>query len=383
MRRRLQLRAHVDGVSVFDDFAHHPTAIAETLAGLRSAFPGAAHLGDLRAAVGHVLPAGLPIRISRGRSRRRRGGDRRRLPVQPAGAGTAVRRTARRRSSSGRESRRATSRPSMTLSPPWPERSAGSAISSSSCRTAASEESTRSSSMRCRHRRGRPRRSAEMTDFALRPAGDAAIVVDFEARLDPAINARAVSSRDPFVQRQPAGVRDVVVGYHSVTAYVDPLCTRRGRSAHVARPGGPASRPAGSGEERTVTVPGPVRRRVGARTSASVARFRRLRRERGRSPVTPRGSTACTCSASCRASRTGRGRSRIAAPRRQAPRVAVPAGSIGIAGTADRCVSGVDPGRLEPDRPYATRHLRSRAGRALRVPPGDAVRFEPLDRWPA
>jgi UDP-N-acetylmuramate: L-alanyl-gamma-D-glutamyl-meso-diaminopimelate ligase len=30
----------VNGVSVFDDFAHHPTAISETLAGLRSAFPG-------------------------------------------------------------------------------------------------------------------------------------------------------------------------------------------------------------------------------------------------------------------------------------------------------------------------------------------------------
>ncbi|HSC27129.1 MAG TPA: cyanophycin synthetase, partial [Vicinamibacterales bacterium] len=28
------------GVTVYDDFAHHPTAIAETLAGLRSAYPG-------------------------------------------------------------------------------------------------------------------------------------------------------------------------------------------------------------------------------------------------------------------------------------------------------------------------------------------------------
>jgi UDP-N-acetylmuramate: L-alanyl-gamma-D-glutamyl-meso-diaminopimelate ligase len=38
IRRRLQLRGDVDGVSVYDDFAHHPTAIAETLAGVRSAF---------------------------------------------------------------------------------------------------------------------------------------------------------------------------------------------------------------------------------------------------------------------------------------------------------------------------------------------------------
>jgi UDP-N-acetylmuramate: L-alanyl-gamma-D-glutamyl-meso-diaminopimelate ligase len=39
VRRRLQLRAEVDGVAVYDDFAHHPTAIGETLAGLRSAYP--------------------------------------------------------------------------------------------------------------------------------------------------------------------------------------------------------------------------------------------------------------------------------------------------------------------------------------------------------
>jgi UDP-N-acetylmuramate: L-alanyl-gamma-D-glutamyl-meso-diaminopimelate ligase len=39
VRRRLQLRGTVRGVSVYDDFAHHPTAIGETLAGVRSAYP--------------------------------------------------------------------------------------------------------------------------------------------------------------------------------------------------------------------------------------------------------------------------------------------------------------------------------------------------------
>jgi UDP-N-acetylmuramate: L-alanyl-gamma-D-glutamyl-meso-diaminopimelate ligase len=40
VRRRMQLRGVARGVSVYDDFAHHPTAIAETLAGVRSAYPG-------------------------------------------------------------------------------------------------------------------------------------------------------------------------------------------------------------------------------------------------------------------------------------------------------------------------------------------------------
>ncbi len=39
VRRRLELRGTASGVAVYDDFAHHPTAIGETLAGVRSAFP--------------------------------------------------------------------------------------------------------------------------------------------------------------------------------------------------------------------------------------------------------------------------------------------------------------------------------------------------------
>jgi UDP-N-acetylmuramate: L-alanyl-gamma-D-glutamyl-meso-diaminopimelate ligase len=39
VRRRLEHRGSEGGVAVYDDFAHHPTAIAETLAGVRSAHP--------------------------------------------------------------------------------------------------------------------------------------------------------------------------------------------------------------------------------------------------------------------------------------------------------------------------------------------------------
>jgi UDP-N-acetylmuramate: L-alanyl-gamma-D-glutamyl-meso-diaminopimelate ligase len=39
VRRRMELRGTAAGVSVYDDFAHHPTAIEETLAGVRTAFP--------------------------------------------------------------------------------------------------------------------------------------------------------------------------------------------------------------------------------------------------------------------------------------------------------------------------------------------------------
>ena len=39
VRRRLEIRGRERGVTVYDDFAHHPTAVRETLAGLRAAFP--------------------------------------------------------------------------------------------------------------------------------------------------------------------------------------------------------------------------------------------------------------------------------------------------------------------------------------------------------
>jgi UDP-N-acetylmuramate: L-alanyl-gamma-D-glutamyl-meso-diaminopimelate ligase len=40
VKRRLEVRAVVEGVTVIDDFAHHPTAIRETLRALRECYPG-------------------------------------------------------------------------------------------------------------------------------------------------------------------------------------------------------------------------------------------------------------------------------------------------------------------------------------------------------
>jgi UDP-N-acetylmuramate--alanine ligase len=37
--RRFQLRGEVNGISIFDDYAHHPTEIKATLAGARARYP--------------------------------------------------------------------------------------------------------------------------------------------------------------------------------------------------------------------------------------------------------------------------------------------------------------------------------------------------------
>jgi UDP-N-acetylmuramate: L-alanyl-gamma-D-glutamyl-meso-diaminopimelate ligase len=41
VKRRLELKAEIEGVTIFDDFAHHPTAIAATLKALRTRYPSA------------------------------------------------------------------------------------------------------------------------------------------------------------------------------------------------------------------------------------------------------------------------------------------------------------------------------------------------------
>jgi UDP-N-acetylmuramate: L-alanyl-gamma-D-glutamyl-meso-diaminopimelate ligase len=40
VKRRLEVKAQVNGITIIDDFAHHPTAIAETIKALRARYPG-------------------------------------------------------------------------------------------------------------------------------------------------------------------------------------------------------------------------------------------------------------------------------------------------------------------------------------------------------
>ena len=40
VKRRLEVKAEIHGITIIDDFAHHPTAIAETLKAVRTRYPG-------------------------------------------------------------------------------------------------------------------------------------------------------------------------------------------------------------------------------------------------------------------------------------------------------------------------------------------------------
>jgi inhibitor of KinA len=62
-----------------------------------------------------------------------------------------------------------------------------------------------------------------MSDFRIVAAGDAAWLVEWPAQIDPAVSARAVALAERIKHTISPPVRDVVVGYCSVTVYFDPL----------------------------------------------------------------------------------------------------------------------------------------------------------------
>ena len=68
-----------------------------------------------------------------------------------------------------------------------------------------------------------------MNDYRVVPAGDSALVVEFEERIDPIVNARAIAFAEAVQAAALAGVRDVVPTYRSVASYFDPLRTDSSR----------------------------------------------------------------------------------------------------------------------------------------------------------
>jgi inhibitor of KinA len=62
-----------------------------------------------------------------------------------------------------------------------------------------------------------------MSDFRIAAAGDSALLIEFPAHLDPTVNEAAIALGRAVEQRVHGGLRDVVVGYCSVTLYFDPL----------------------------------------------------------------------------------------------------------------------------------------------------------------
>ena len=209
------------------------------------------------------------------------------------------------------------------------------------------------------------------------PAGDAALVVEFEDRIDQAINARAVALADALDAEQMPGIRDVVPTHRSVAVYFDPLKTDQralGRKIEDL-----VQRPAQVTMQRRdpIRIPvcyggdyGPDLPRVAAFAGLSEAAVVDLHANTAYRVLMLGFMPGFAY--------MGLVDSRIAAPRLDTPRTRVPSGSVGIAGVQTGIYPRETPGGWQligrtPVRPFDL----SRPDPFL-FQSGDEVRFFPV-----
>ena len=162
--------------------------------------------------------------------------------------------------------------------------------------------------------------------------GDACLSIVLEEEIDPHVNARCVALTAGLERRRLAGVRDVVPAYHTVAVYFDPgTISRSALQSELERVIDGVAGAASAGESAPVEISvtyggeaGPDLATVAAFASCSEEDVIRLHAEKvyrvymlGFLPgFAYLGSVD----------------HRIAMPRLDAPRLRVPAGSVGIAG---------------------------------------------------
>jgi inhibitor of KinA len=215
--------------------------------------------------------------------------------------------------------------------------------------------------------------------FRIVAAGDSALVVEFEERIDPEVNARAVALAERLHADPVAGVRDVVPTYRSVAVYFDPL--RTAHDALMAR------------LERDGAAPMPLRRAVAdvvrlpvcyggefGPDLGAVAAFGGISEPAVVDLHTKPAYHVFMLGFAPGLAYLGVVDERIAAPRRDTPRVRVPRGSVGIAGAQTGVYPSETPGGWQiigrtPLLPFDL----SRADPFL-LKAGDTVRFDAIDR---
>ncbi len=63
VKRRLEVKAEIHGITIIDDFAHHPTAIAQTLKALRTRYCRSPLVGRPRAAFQYAAAGCVSARV--------------------------------------------------------------------------------------------------------------------------------------------------------------------------------------------------------------------------------------------------------------------------------------------------------------------------------
>jgi KipI family sensor histidine kinase inhibitor len=211
------------------------------------------------------------------------------------------------------------------------------------------------------------------------PAGDSALVVEFEERIDPAVSGRGAALADAVRAEHMSGVRDVVPTYRSVTIYFDPSgADRPGLVSTLERL---CARPLVRESVRRETIEVPVC--YGGECGPdlpSIAAFAGLA-ERDVIEIHA-GATyqVLMLGFTPGFAYMGLVDARIAAPRLSTPRPRVARGSVGIANEQTGIYPSETPGGWQligrtPLRPFDASRADPFLFRA-----GDTVRFVPMSR---
>lgn len=213
----------------------------------------------------------------------------------------------------------------------------------------------------------------------IRLAGDSAVVVDFEHRVDPLINTRAVAMAEAVRHDRHRGVRDVVSSYCSVTVFFDPLRTDLDCLIAALQRHGGGDLPAAGVEPTPIVVPVCYGGEFGPDLD-EVARFGDCSTEevvrRHAEPV----YRVYLLGFIPGFAYMGRVDECIAIPRRQTPRLRVPAGTVGVAGAQTGIYPVASPGGWRLIGRTFLRPFDPDRAQAFAFKPGDAVKFHPIDR---
>jgi inhibitor of KinA len=218
-----------------------------------------------------------------------------------------------------------------------------------------------------------------VTEVRIVSAGDSALIVEFPARIDPAINARAIALAESLQAAAMAGVRDVVPTYRSVAVFFDPL--RTNYDELIARVERDAAR---AGQE-------PARQREPIRVPvcyggdlgpdlAGVGAFGGISEDEVITLHTAATYRVVMLGFVAGFAYMGIVDARIAAPRHSTPRVRVPIGSVGIAGVQTGVYPAETPGGWQVIGRTPLKPFDPARAEPFLMKAGDAVQFYAIDR---
>jgi inhibitor of KinA len=218
-----------------------------------------------------------------------------------------------------------------------------------------------------------------VTSYRLVNAGDSVIVIEFDERIDSAVNARTIACANALQAAALAGVRDIVPTYRSVAVYFDPL--RTDGDALLAR----LDREARNAKESRATATDPVRIPVcyggefgpDLDAMAAFAQMDEMAVVQAHAAGVYRVFMVGFVAGFAY---LGTVDPRIAMPRRVSPRVRVPAGSVGVAGPQTGIYPIETPGGWQLIGRTPVKPFDARRKEPFLLKAGDAVRFYPIDR---